>query len=997
MVQARRRSSAVAAVPSLTLGTLLRRYRLAAGLTQEELAAQAGLSRRGIADLELGTRTRPRKETLHLLAEALHLSPQERALLEAAARGRRAPTVPANPPSRSVLTSAVPLVGRAQELRLLERHLADGPPLFLVAGEPGIGKSRLLQAGRERAEVQGWTVLMGGCHRRSGQEPYAPFIGALTDSLHRQTLTEQRMHLEGCTWLVRLLPELAEGHGIALPTWTLPAEQERRLMFIAVARYLANMSGPAGTLLMLDDLHWAGPDALDLLHFLVTFPSERPLRLLGAFRDTDVDPKAPLMLLVADLTREGRTSRALLAPLAKAESAALLDELLPEAGSEEGQVRQQVLERAGGVPLFLISCTQALSTGSLTRNGISHVPWTLREAILQRAVALSEDAQQVLRAAAVIGRYVPRALLFRVTTRSALTEELVLEALEECERARLLVETNTDTYQLTHDLIREVVVTDLGAGRRALLHRRVAEALEQQPGSAPLEVLAYHYVQSGEVEKAIFYLERTGDAAQARYAYTEALQVYQQAVARLDKLERGTEAALIRMKVGQLLTTLTRYDEALGVLNAAEEAFRLAGNLEGRLLTLAKIGIIHRWQGTSQAGLTRLLALLERFPTLAPSPGAAAYYMTLATLYLRTIQFDEQLAAAERAIALARALDDVQTLPAAQERQGMALLMLGRAEEAYQILTKEVLPVTEATGDALTLLYALRTLVGVYIWWGQGRQAQEYGHRAFRLAEQLGNQAELLFSLVQYASVTITLGEWKEAHTALERAIAITPSVPLFAYHWISLGRLCLAEGEEETASQHFTEALRQAEQGHDLRALRSAQKMLAEHELFLGRPKAAHARLAPFLEGPNAQIRDVDATDLLVTMAWAYIELGEVARAHQMLVPFLAQTRQAQSRQSLAGALLVQARAFMREERWQEAEQALTEALELYQAMPFPYAEAQTLYLFGQMSLQQGAPDLARERFRSARTILEKLGERLYARRIEQMLAKLAPTPPQE
>src|ERR1051326_8068841 len=100
---AQRRPS-MAAVPSLTFGALLRRYRLAAGLTQEELAAQAGLSRRGIADLELGTRTQPRKETLLLLAEALQLAPQERTLLEAAARGRAAPPAPApeaHMPSRS--------------------------------------------------------------------------------------------------------------------------------------------------------------------------------------------------------------------------------------------------------------------------------------------------------------------------------------------------------------------------------------------------------------------------------------------------------------------------------------------------------------------------------------------------------------------------------------------------------------------------------------------------------------------------------------------------------------------------------------------------------------------------------------------------------------------------------------------------------------------------------------------------------------------------------
>src|SRR5215469_3549616 len=317
---------------SQTFGDLLRRYRLAAGLTQEELADHSGLSVRGLSDLERGARRAPRRETLQLLAQALHLSEEERTRLEAAARKPGAPAVQTAGGSVSYSASAPPppFVGRAQELALLEQVLTDGPPVLLVAGEPGIGKSRLLQAGIQRAQAQGWTVVTGGCHRRSGQEPYAPMVGALADFLRRQPPGEQRRQLAGCTWLVRLLPELAETGALSRPPWTLPAEQERRLMFAAVARYLANVAGPAGTLLVLDDLHWAGPDALDLLQALVRTLAQRPLRILGAYRDTDIGQEDPLALFAADLVREGYASRAELSPLAEEEAIALLAQLLPE-------------------------------------------------------------------------------------------------------------------------------------------------------------------------------------------------------------------------------------------------------------------------------------------------------------------------------------------------------------------------------------------------------------------------------------------------------------------------------------------------------------------------------------------------------------------------------------------------------------------------------------------------------------------------------------------
>jgi transcriptional regulator with XRE-family HTH domain len=269
--------------PAPRFGALLKHYRRAAGLTQEALAEQARLSVRGIQNLESGVSQTPRPDTVALLATALALAPEERAELLAAARRppRRAlPPAPSavGPTVASFAAEAlVPLVGRQRELALLAQFLAGAGgrgravPLLLLAGEPGIGKTRLLQAVAQQAVAQGWGVLAGGCHRRGGQEPYAPLLDALAQHLHTQTPVRRRAALAGCAWLVRLLPELAEVLE-PLPSGTLTPEQERRLMFGAAARLLANVAGPAGTLLVLDDLQWAGPDALDLLATLVRTP-----------------------------------------------------------------------------------------------------------------------------------------------------------------------------------------------------------------------------------------------------------------------------------------------------------------------------------------------------------------------------------------------------------------------------------------------------------------------------------------------------------------------------------------------------------------------------------------------------------------------------------------------------------------------------------------------------------------------------------------------------
>jgi predicted ATPase len=195
-------------------------------------------------------------------------------------------------------------------------------------------------------------VLEGGCQRRGGQGLYAPLLGALQRHLQGHVPLELRPALRGCAWLVRLLPELADGPIEPLPPWTLSAEHERRLMVEAVGRYLANVAGPAGTLLVLDDLQWADPDALDLVGTLVR-SSAVPLRLLGAYRDTEVRATDPLAALVDDLARVDLLHHHRLTALSAAEAAdllAVLVQTLEGPADAGGALREQLLRRAGGYP-----------------------------------------------------------------------------------------------------------------------------------------------------------------------------------------------------------------------------------------------------------------------------------------------------------------------------------------------------------------------------------------------------------------------------------------------------------------------------------------------------------------------------------------------------------------------------------------------------------------------------------------------------------------------
>ncbi len=987
----------MASARPLSFGELLKRYRVAAGLTQEELAAQAGLSPKGISDLERGARQTPRKDTVALLAEALKLSERERLLFENSAR-RHGDQFSSPQPVRMLPSSGdtlPPLVGRRAELAALEQHLAaEEPILLLLAGEPGIGKSRLLQEVSSRAPALGWSVLHGSCHRRSGQELYAPLLGALERSLQRQTPIQQRQSLQGCAWLARLLPELAE-QGLTLSQgWPLSPEQERRLMFAAVARYLANVAGPAGTLLVLDDLQWAGEDALDLLTFLVRTPTRPPLKIVGAYRDIEVRTQAPLSLLLTDLAREGLAQRLLLTPLATEEAAALLEAALADLPEQSPHLRQQVMQRAGGVPFFLISCAQALHADPLKGQASTEpiktpeVPWSVAELIRQRVAALPAATQELLGMAAIAGRVVPRWLLLAVAVAAGRSESEVLQALEVACQGRLLAEEGEHAYTFPHDLIRETISTDLSAARRAMHHRQIAHALEARGEPQPIQALAYHYRQSGDQEKAVIYLERAGQAAQAAYALVDAERSYRDLVALLDERGRTLEAARIREQLGTVLFLLVRYEEALDVLSKAAETYRARNDTEGEWRALAQWGWVQALRGTPEEGLAQLEPRLAAASASEASPGLAALATTLTQLCLVGGRYRKMLTQAEYALRVAQAVGNERALLVAQDRWALALIMMLRLDESLDVLTQQVIPQAEALGDLETLGRALTNMNGIYQFYGDIAQADRYAERALHLSERIGDVTISALLQCRQGHGAFRIGEWQQSRQYFEQAVKTISTVKMSrwkAYPHLWLGVLNLAEGKEDQAGGCFQEVLRLSGQMRNDEIFTLAQNALAEQELLTGQPEAANRRLKSLLR--VVELEHLALLESLPLLAWTQIELGQLEQAQVSLAQAIARATEVQGHPALAFGRHIQARLAAKRGQWTEAEEALEEALVMYRAIPAPYEEAKTLHTAGMVALQRQESEKAREHLLQARAILGRLGERLYAQQVDQAL----------
>jgi tetratricopeptide (TPR) repeat protein len=870
-------------------------------------------------------------------------------------------------------------VGRTRELALLERHLTGaGSPVLLLAGEPGIGKTRLVQEVARQAVAHGMTVLTGGCQRRGNQEPYAPLLEALEQCIRARTPLHLHADLEGCAWLVRLLPELAESSIPPLPPATLAMEQERRLMFAAVGRFLANVAGRRGILLLLDDLQWAGTDALDLLATLVRSAAAIPLRVIGVFRDTEVDQAHPLQVLLADLAHRGLAAYHRLDPLGPDEAAHLLGDLLRDGAMGSG-ARERVLQRAGGIPFFLVSFVQSVRQGAVS---IDTLPWDIGQSLRQRVAALPPEAREILSVAAVIGRTIPSWLVMAV---AELSEVRTLAAFDVACGAGLLEEAGED-YRFAHDVIREALEADLGPARRIILHRRIAEALEGHQVAAAVAVLAYHYARSGLHEKAMHYLEQAGDQAAAVFANEVALSHYTEARDRLQRIGADPIApARLDAKRGAVLYTLARHDEALEALETATRWYRAAGNLEEEGQVAARIATVHFYRGTLEAGRARTLPILEELERKGPSRALATLYA--AHVRLLVLSSNPSLTLIERAGELARALGDDGLLAGAEVVRGLVLLSQGHIEDARGVL-EQIIPLAEALSDYATVNLAMDALSESLKLLGEFEAGRAYRERVLERAEQVGDPSQLLVIRARLGEACFLLGDWQQARVYLERALEISHSLDSnlgtdFAH--LSLAEFNLAAGNLDEASRYLEVCLAGAQRvGHEV-TVRNAQRLLAVRDLHAGHPDEAVRRLD--LVAPTEGAAQADT---LLLRAWAHLEIGNDAQADETIRKAIGMAREGHDRLNLCEALLVQGRVQAWQGRQRAAHDTFDEAWALAAAMPYPYAEARILFQRGAMHLKQGEPEPARETLEAAQAIFRRLGARKDTERTEQLLATL-------
>ncbi|WP_030451049.1 AfsR/SARP family transcriptional regulator [Herbidospora cretacea] len=536
-------------------------------------------------------------EGRRLLVDELGLDPEPRTReLEARILAQDAGLAPSLPVRLVAPPPEAEILGRSAELaRLAAAVETPGHRVVLVAGEPGIGKTSLVEAAARRAT--GARAVVGRCWDGGAAPPFWPWVTALRELTGRDG-------------------ELAE---ITAATGEFP-------LYEAVAR-LVNAAGPA--VVVLDDLQWADAASLRLLDFLATTRSCPGLTVLATYRDTEVGE--PLARALAALRRLPHVEGVTLGGLPEDAVA----EYLARSGGDPLRAGVE-LRRTGGNPFFL---------------GLGDSPGAMAEVLRGRLAALPPGAHDVLSAAALIGRETELGVLLDVLD---LPQDQVLDVLDAAVQARLLTERSL-TYSFSHDIVRDVLRDGLAPLRRRRMHARVAAVLEGR-GTQPGE-LAYHYreglVISGMAAKAITYARAAAGHAAGQFAHEDAAVHLEHAVALTGQLP-VTDLALRCDLLIELAEALTVAGLNSRVHPVLDEAVAVADELgDGERLARAALGFSDPLVWAMYEELNATAVLVERIDRALSGAGARWRSMLLsasAIIGAFTRPMDDSRALAAQAI-----------------------------------------------------------------------------------------------------------------------------------------------------------------------------------------------------------------------------------------------------------------------------------------------------------------------------------------------------------
>jgi len=753
------------------------------------------------------------------------------------------------------------LVGRETEVAYLKKLLDDAllgkGHIVFIAGEAGIGKTRVVEELVSYAQDMGVLFIQGRCLYREGTDPYLPFTDALREGSERLSALDDEGEAMPLTFSTGLgapkdlgpmgVAALEEGAGeaagapsrvedLAGELRRIDIGRERDRMYETVSSMLLEMARRRPILLFLDDLHWADNGTLQLLGYVVRSIRGARVLIVAAFRPEEVAPVRgqphPLTEAMGRIGREGISVSLTLKRLDLRETRHLLSIMLNRTDFPEGFV-ETVFRQTEGNPYYLEEVMKSLSDQGIINPKDSQwhqkvdvtsisIPSSVRAVITQRIARLEPAAARTLQNAAVLGQEFDFDVLCAI---SDLSEDDLVEALERLIHAGLIFEDTAgerERYRFSYTMIREVAYGNLSRTKRRLLHRKAAEAIEKVHRGNLDEVifpLAYHFSSAGDLPKSASYFAEAGRKALKSFAPDEAIRYFRRSLEALEKLEatprhlRMEEEVLVSL--GNVLYTTGEWNEALEDFSEVIKLGEETGNDGLRALSYLRLGEVGEkraeWAQAAE-NLTRALEIYERIKDVS---GQANVHRALMTMHWRQGGYQKALEEGTKGLLLLDKSGDKYITAMTVITLGAVYYDTGDLAKSRQYY-EEGLALAQDVGDPLETARALVSLGNLEMRDGRLDAALALFDRSIGAANSSGNIRQVGYALASSGECRARMGDLEKAMEFLDRSITIFEKLD----ERVMIGSIMMLRGiiyrnneEWEMARKCFTESTRIVEE----------------------------------------------------------------------------------------------------------------------------------------------------------------------------------------
>jgi adenylate cyclase len=756
-------------------------------------------------------------------------------------------------------------VGRRDELALLDilwsSVVKGNAHVVSMAGEPGVGKSRLMS---QFAPAGGALDVRIACDSERAFGPFLDLVHGIlgTAPLDMEDLRKRLATKEVDAETAQLLGALL-GLAGAPPVVRMADEQQKRQVFAGVWQFLVATARGQPCLIVFDDLHWADRSSIELLGFLLERISAVPIMMVLTFRPG-------FEQLERSAVRASHTAIHL-EPLTAQESIEVARGFLGVSALPE-DLERIIATRAEGNPFFIEELLQALlELGSLAvmegRAVLARleveIPDTVQGTVLARVDRLTPGERSLLQQLAVIGRHFSTDLVQAVTGDSK-----VDTALHALARAQLLVSPAPDQWAFKHALIQEITYETLLLRQRKELHARVAAALELRVTDDPasLEALAGHYARAEVTDKTRRYSLAAGDLAAERMGFNDAIGRYETALrlwgsgdeeGRLQLLQKLGYASFLGGDIGR----------ARSALIEAESGWRSLGNTWGVGASMSMLGRVYWGTGELDRAVEALQGAIVELEPKGPSPELVRAYTWLSTVRMLTgdVAVGAELAKTGLAIAEPLAVDGMRAN--LLNTLGVCEISLGDVGGVARL--EVAMELAERSGDAEAIGRVYVNLPDSLTKLGHHQDAVTLGRRGREVVRKLGLPTFEWFIAANEATSLMELGRYDEAIALVSEALELHRSVLgipghvnagfVYADILTRLGRYAAARtqvdeamplarrlgGTEFLAPAVVVQAMLDEATG----SLASARQLVSEVlDMVMGSPSCWHRRVASFL-----------------------------------------------------------------------------------------------------------------------------------------------------